>query len=327
MPQYPFLTRAYGPNAKGSTLTWEDLDNSLLFLSESINVTDNDILSGSNYLFVKADGTPSQNATELSASYTQAKASSPSATNRIAVLVSPGKYTFTSDFILDTQYIDVVSLTGECDVLVTGSGTVVISNDNMFVRGIDVDVKNFTMTGSLPSTVVKNCKGGDSSFGGYPPPTPGDFTSPGYFIASTFIDCVGGDYSFASNGSAYGKFINCTGGDYSFGQYCDGTFSNCIGGNYSFAWEGNIEGGLIENCTGGTFSFASIGDIGSPSEIPTVKNCVGGLNSFAQGTSNVYGLLQNCKLTSGDFNLTIANVTNNGAVISCIDALNNPQNS
>jgi hypothetical protein len=328
MSQYTFTTRAYGPSAKGSTLTWEDLDYSLLFLSESIDAANNDILSGSNYLFVKADGTPSQNATELSASYVQAKNSSPSATNRIAILVSPGEYTFASDFNLNTQYIDVVSLTGECDVLVTGSGTIIVGNDNMFVRGINVDVKNFTITGSLPSVVIKNCKGGDESFGGYPPPTPGDFTSPGYFIASTFIDCVGGDYSFASNGSAYGTFINCVGGDYSFGQFCDGTFSNCVGGDYSFAWEGNIEGGLIENCTGGIYSFASIGDIGSLIETATVKNCTGGLNSFAQGISNVYGLLQNCKLTSGNFNSTISNViANTGAVVSCIDASNNSQNS
>jgi hypothetical protein len=32
MSQYTFSTREYGPNAKGSTLTWEDLDYSLLFL-------------------------------------------------------------------------------------------------------------------------------------------------------------------------------------------------------------------------------------------------------------------------------------------------------
>ena len=37
MSQYTFQTRFYGPNAKGTTLTWEDLDDSLLFLSESIN--------------------------------------------------------------------------------------------------------------------------------------------------------------------------------------------------------------------------------------------------------------------------------------------------
>jgi hypothetical protein len=324
MSQYTFSTRQYGPNAKGSTLTWEDLDYSLLFLSESIN----EVLYGPNYTFVEANGSPTQNGISLSASYALAKTTNPSATDRFSVLLGPGKYEFTSSFVLDTEYIDIVSLTGDRDVYITGSNTIVVDTNNAYVRGIDVGTNNFTITGSFPNTIIKNCKGGDESFGGYPPPTPGDFTAPGYFIASTFIDCEGGDYSFASNGSAYGTFINCVGGNYSFGQFCDGIFSNCEGGDYSFAYQGNIEGGLIENCTGGIFSFASIGDIGLLVETATVKNCTGGLNSFAQGISNVYGLLQNCKLTLGDFTSTIANViSGSGAVISCVGASNNSQNS
>jgi hypothetical protein len=47
-------------------------------------------------------------------------------------------------------------------------------------------------------------------------------------MASTFVDCEGGDRSFAGNGSAYGTFTNCIGGNESFGNYCDGTFKNCI---------------------------------------------------------------------------------------------------
>jgi hypothetical protein len=226
MPTYPFLTRAYGPNAKGSILTWEDLDNSLLFLSESINVTDNDILSGSNYLFVKADGTPSQNATELSSSYVQAKSSSPSAANRIAVLVSPGEYTFASTFTLDTQYIDVVSLTGNCDVLITGSSTINITANDVYVKGIDVDIKNFTIADNLPLLKINNCKGGDYSFGGTANPTPGTQPLNPILINGTFIDCEGGKFSFAGNGMAYGTFINCVGSGSSFGYYCGGTFTD-----------------------------------------------------------------------------------------------------
>jgi hypothetical protein len=312
MSQYPFLTREYGPNAKGSTLTWEDLDNSLLFLSESLDIANNDILSGSNYLFVKADGTPSQNATEFSASYVQAKASSPSATNRISILVSPGKYTFASDFTLDTQYIDVVSLTGECDVLVTGSGTIQIGANDVYVRGIDVDVKNFTVTASLPLLKVKNCKGGDYSFGGYPPPVVGSPVFPGYTIASTFVDCVGGDYSFAGLGSAYGSFIGCIGGNFSFGSRCDGTFTNCTAGDYSFAYDADIEGGKLQNCIAGAYSFASIGSIQLGS---TLNNCIGGLDSFAQGVNPITSTLIGCILTSGSFN--ILNIGSGGQLIAC----------
>jgi hypothetical protein len=85
---------------------------------------------------------------------------------------------------------------------------------------------------------------------------------PGYTIASTFIDCVGGDYSFAGLGSAYGSFTGCVGGNYSFGSQCDGTFTNCTAGDYSFAYYYDIEGGKLQNCTAGAYSFASVGIIG-----------------------------------------------------------------
>jgi len=312
MPTYPFLTRAYGPNAKGSTLTWEDLDNSLLFLSSSINELIFNPLSGSNYIFVEANGTPTQNGLSLSASYAQAKNSSPSSTNRMAVLAGPGKYTFASNFTLDTQYIDVVSLTGECDVLVTGSGTIIVSANDAYVRGIDVDVKNFTISSSLPLLKIKNCKGGDYSFGGNTPPPVGGPASPGYTMAGTFIDCVGGDYSFAGLGSAYGSFIGCVGGNFSFGSRCDGTFINCTAGDYSFAYDADIEGGKLQNCTAGAYSFASIGSIESGAAL---NGCIGGLNSFAQGIDSVTGTLIGCILTNGSFNTL--NVGLGGQLIAC----------
>jgi hypothetical protein len=319
MSQYNFYTRTLGPNALGTTLTWEQLDNSLLFLSESIDSANNDILSGSNYLFVKADGTPSQNSTELSASYVQAKASSPSATNRISILVSPGEYAFASTFTLDTQYIDVVSLTGECDVLVTGSGTIAVTANDVYVRGIDVDVKNFTIVNSLPLLKVNNCKGGDLSFGGYPDQITGGIPSPGYTMAGTFINCEGGNISFAGNGSAYGTFINCTAGSGSFGNYCDGTFIDCTAGDSSFATLGDIEGGTLENCVGGTDSFASVGNI----EGAILKNCTGGQNSFAFNTG-ISGILQDCRLTTGNFSSTGVNLTPGGQLITCINSDNTP---
>ena len=318
MSQYPFLTRAYGPNAKGSTLTWEDLDNSLLFLSESIDSANNDILSGSNYLFVKADGTPSHNATELSASYVQAKASSPSATNRIAILASPGKYTFSSTFTLDTQYIDVVSLTGECDVLVTGSGTISITANDVYVRGIDVDVKNFTITDNLPLLKVKTCKGGNYSFGGQLNPIQGSLPLNPILVNGTFTDCEGGDFSFAGNGMAYGTFTNCVGGDSSFGYYCDGIFTNCIAGDFSFGGEMGLINGTMENCTAGDNSFAPVGNINATA---ILDNCVGGLNSFASTPAlPITGKLIKCRLTSGSFNPVTANPP--GDFILCINSDN-----
>jgi hypothetical protein len=318
MSQYPFSTRAYGPNAKGSTLTWEDLDNSLLFLSESINELNFTPLSGSNYVFVEANGTPTQNGLALSASYVQAKNSSPSSTNRIAVLAGPGRYTFASNFTLDTQYIDVVSLTGECDVLVTGSGTISVTANDVYVRGIDVDVKNFTVADNLPLLKVKTCKGGDYSFGGQLNPIPGSQPLNPILVNGTFTDCEGGDFSFAGNGMAYGTFTNCVGGDSSFGYYCDGIFTNCIAGDFSFGGDMGYIDGTMENCTAGDNSFAPVGNINSTA---VLDSCVGGLNSFASGpSSTITGKLIKCRLTSGNF--ATLNAQPPGDFILCINSDN-----
>jgi hypothetical protein len=320
MSQYTFTTREIGPNAKGETLTYIELDSSLLFLSESIETLSTNPLSGSNYLFVEASGTPSQNATSLSASYAQAKNSSPSATNRIAILAGPGKYEFSSSFDLDTQYIDILSITGERDILVTGSNTISISADNVFVRGIDVDAKNFTIADNLPSIKLVNCKGGDLSFGGtIDPPISGSLPLTSVLVNGTFIDCEGGDLSFAGNGIASGIFENCTGGDSSFGyDIIGGTFINCEGGDFSFGGgQGDLDAGYFENCTGGEGSFTIIGTI-LPDTI--LKDCIGDLYSFAsQGfiEGNLYG----CRLTSGSFNTL--NIQGSGSITLGIDGDNN----
>ena len=362
MSQYPFTTREIGPNAKGSALIFDELDESLLFLSSSLTTSGsiNDIsqslsilsgsftavsqsvveltaevlilsqsiselqfqpLSGSNYVFVEANGTPIQNGGYLTASYDLAKLTSPTINDRFSVLLGPGKYQLANNFIIDTEYIDVVSLTGDRDVYITGN-TIEITSNNVYVRGIDVGINNFTITGILPNTIIKNCKGGDESFGGNPTPPTGLPASPGYTMASTFIDCEGGDRSFAGYGSAYGTFINCIGGNESFGNYCDGTFTDCIGGNNSFATLGNIEGGTIKNCTSGDNSFAPIGNIDQGSEL---IECVGGINSFTvSGYGLQYGYLQECRVTVGIFP---NNITFPGQLINCVTPGTTPINA
>jgi hypothetical protein len=344
MSQYPFTTREIGPNAKGLPLTFDELDESLLFLSsslipsssvnnlsqsiveltaevlilsQSINEIDFHPLSGSNYIFVEANGTPTQNGGYLTASYALAKLTIPTITDRFSVLLGPGYYEFNSDFNIDTEYIDVVSLTGDRDVYITGSSTIVIGADNVYVRGIDVDTKNFTITSSFPNTIIKNCKGGDESFGG-------DSTLLNPFtMAGTFIDCEGGNISFAGNGLAYGTFINCIGGGESFGNSCDGTFKNCVGGDNSFANQGDIEGGTFENCTAGDASFASVGTIKQGSEL---IECVGGAISFTQnGFGMQKGYLQECRVTAG--NTFPTNNSFPGQLVNCVTPGSAPINA
>jgi len=299
------------------TLTYAELDSSLLFLSESFTETNNDVLSGSNYLFVKADGTPSENAFELSSSYEQAKLNSPSIDNRITILASPGKYEFDSIFELDTQYIDVVSLTGERDILITGSNTISITADDVYVKGIDVGTKNFIIADDLPLLKLNNCKGGDLSFGGTADPAPGDPPLPQILVNGTFINCEGGNLSFAGNGIASGVFENCIGGESSFGyDIIGGTFINCKGGDFSFGGaEGDIDG-YFENCTGGEGSFTVTGTI---LDGTIIKECTGNIYSFASN-GFIEGNLYNCKLNSGIFNTL--NVQGNGAIVLCIDGNN-----
>jgi hypothetical protein len=345
MSQYSFNTRILGPNALNRALTLEELDNSLLFLSSSLSASLDDFpalsqsvvdltaevlilsqsineiefhpLSGSNYIFVEANGTPTQNANYLTASYNLAKSTNLTGSDRFSVLLGPGKYEFVNNFIIDTPYIDVVSLTGDRDIYFTGS-TIEISADNVYIRGIDVGTNNFTITSSFPGVIIKNCKGGDESFGG------DSTTSSSYVIGSTFIDCEGGDYSFAGGaGLAYGTFINCIGGDYSFGQYCDGTFTNCVGGDYSFAYQGDIQDGIFENCTGGNNSFASLNNL-EPGAI--LRNCIGGSDSFMKGGTLIEGLLQGCKLTSGNFSSQVLAVLG-GGIRDCVNSNNTTANS
>jgi hypothetical protein len=372
MSQYTFNTRVIGPNPKGSALTLEELDNSLLFLSSSIgnpaavsqsvsaisqsvveltaevlilsqsiedlpavsqsivdlteevlilsqSISEIEIkpLSGSNYLLVEANGTPTQNALFLSASYTAIKNLTLTSTNRFSLLVAPGRYQFASDFILDTEYIDVVSLTGERDILITGSNTISITANDVYVRGIDVDTKNFTIADDLPLLKLKNCKGGDLSFGGTVNPTPGNPPITQILVNGTFINCEGGDLSFAGNGIASGIFENCIGGESSFGyDIIGGTFINCKGGDFSFGGaEGDIDG-HFENCTGGEGSFTVTGII---LEDTILKECTGDLYSFASN-GFIEGKLYNCRLTSGSFT---PNVQGNGDIVLSIDGNNN----
>jgi len=317
MSQYTFTTREIGPNAKGETLTYIELDSSLLFLSESIETLFTNPLSGSNYSFVEASGTPSENGLSLSASYALAKTYPVSSTNRFSILAGPGKYQFGSTFTLDTQYIDIVSLTGERDILVTGSNTVSITANDVYVRGIDVDNKNFTIADDLPLLKVNNCKGGDLSFGGTADPAPGDPPLTQILVNGTFINCEGGDLSFAGNGIASGIFENCTGGESSFGyDIIGGTFINCEGGDFSFGGaEGDIDG-YFENCTGGEGSFTITGTI---LDGTALKECTGDLYSFASN-GFIEGSLYNCRLTSGSFNTS--SIQGNGAIVLGINGDN-----
>jgi hypothetical protein len=281
-------------------------------------------IEGTQYVFVQANGTDVENATELQAAYDLAKTMSPSADNRITVVAAPGTYKFPSTFVMDTEFIDLVSLTGNRDVIfdidvvdpfqydpitfdITSIGEgLLIDTDNVFVKGIkgklrqSTNCNNFFGLGedyvlpiqiadNLPNIVIENCEGGPFSFGG-------DFTFRNNPInaSGTFTNCIGDSGSFGGDGgTASGTFTNCIGDSDSFGGYggtASGTFTNCIGADESFGGYGTASG-TFTNCEGGEDSFG--GDGGTASG--TFTNCIGDSGSFGGDGGTASGTFTNCE--------------------------------
>jgi len=271
-------------------------------------------LKGLSYIVVLAKGpTASDNAAELQAAYVTAQGMSPSVTNRITVIAAPGNYDFGSTpFVMDAEYIDLVSLDGNRSIVFNSAnsgGTISITANDVFVYGVDVVNKEFTIANNLNLLRVTNCKGGDFSFGG----------SVGILIevSGTFIDCIAGSNSFSCNvvnytGTASGTFINCAAGARSF-LGASGTFTNCTGGLGAFGGDG-IASGTFTKCTAGNNSFggsAFITGIASG----TFIDCTAGSTSFGGGTGSASGIFKNC--TAGDASFA-AGGTASGTFINCV---------
>lgn len=282
-------------------------------------------LEGTQYVFVKADGTDVENAQELQEAYDTAQTMSPSATNRITIVCGMGNYSFVNPFVMDQEYIDLVSLDGNKSIIFNSAGINVQGND-VFIKGVNVGVNTFLIADDLNLLRVENCEGGSFSFGGFA------------VTSGTFIKCIGGDTSFGSQSIASGTFTNCQGGEYAFGAYgtASGTFTDCVGSEFSFGSE-LLASGIFINCEGGTYAFAGAGTASG-----TFNNCVGGELSFGGdgGTASgvftkceagiksfgvggiLSGKLYYCQLTSGTFET----VSGAGITRLCIDGDNNENN-
>jgi hypothetical protein len=301
-------------NTGSGKLITNEFNSDIISATTYLNLPNEEWVGGAQYILVKAKGTDIENAAELQVAYTLATTMSPSATNRITIIAAPGNYNFgTSAFIMDTQFIDLVSLDGNRSIVFNSSnsaGTISITANNVFVKGVDVLTKQFTIASSLNLLKVENCAGGDFSF-----------SNSGllFFVSGTFTNCQGGNFSFGTGVIASGTFTNCTGGDGSFGGASFGTasgiFIDCKGGDASFG--GNNIGestGTFRNCIGGAVSFG-----GGNKSLGTYINCEAGLDSF---TGTILGKLYYCRLTSGTF----GNVVLNGKILYCVDGNNAPNN-
>lgn len=200
-------------------------------------------LKGTNYIYVQGDGTPIQNATELQSAYNQAKTLSPTSDNVITIICGSGEYKFPNTFVMDTPYIDLVSLTGNPDVLfdlendpITLDASenftnieyaLLIQADNVYVKGISgktINSPNYNIWyagdplfsypyiqgidigNNLPNVKIENCISGPWSFGS-------DYLFEGGALvkelSGTYINCKALNFSFAYQGTASGTFVDC----------------------------------------------------------------------------------------------------------------------
>lgn len=261
--------------------------------------------SGTNWSFVYGNGSWTENATQLQNAYTSAKSATPngsplSANNRFTIMVGAGYYEFSSNFVMDADFVDIVSITGNTDVIFNGAGTLSITGNDVFVKGVSTTTKAFTIATGLASLVLENCIGGDNSFkaaivsGTFINCTGGTDAFGGANTASgIFINCTGGDNSFAGTGTASGTFTNCTGGTSAFGGFgvnASGTFTNCTGGQYAFGGGGGTASGTFRRCTASNYSF---GGGGSGTANGTFIDCEGLTQAFG-GDGTAGGIFVNC---------------------------------
>lgn len=302
-------------------------------------------LQGTNYLSVLATGTPTENGISVLSAYAAAQAMTPngaalSATNRVVILLAPGYYSFDEGsptggiFTVNSSFIDLESLSGVPDVYFS-SMQVLSTGDGINVRisGIDTTKNSYFVHGAFAvaasggvneSLYIRDCVGGEYSFGSY-----------SMSINGTFDSCIARAYSFGytANSAPIGIVATSTSG-----TNLSGTFKNCIAGNYSFlsteaTMFSNVANfGTIDNCTAGSYSFCY--SVRGSFNAGTIKNCTAGTYSFCSGNelisgtcnSTNSGVINNCTANSNSFVSVIGTATdaaqNQGTISNCSAANN-----
>jgi hypothetical protein len=168
-------------------------------------------LAGTSYIYVTGNGASSTvNGEELLAAYNLAKTMTPFGNNitehnRIAIVIAPGRYyvSFSPDgrWDIDTNYVDIISLTGERDVFIEDD--INITANDVLIRGlystydiyVDSNLSNLRMENCLAYNLAKGNVNFDNDVN----------------ISGTFIDCEATNAGFAADllGTASGTFINC----------------------------------------------------------------------------------------------------------------------
>lgn len=281
-------------------------------------------LTGTSYVYVAGDGTPTQNGTALVNAYNAAIAKTPSASNVITVLVAPGVYDTTTTFTMNTQYINVVSLDGNRSVIM--SQNVLITANNVFVGGLIAGEIN--IGSNLSALTVRNCSANNGF--GY---IDNSASATTLVVSGTFIDCSVGGNGFGATSNitpsvvhsitVSGTFIRCTatrGFGYVIGTsgtpvvVVTGVFTDCTASNRSFGHLNNNNftrtgsscTGTFDRCSSGVQSFGGgvLGFAGTAINCLASSGSGGSDSSFIggwPGGSQLTGRLFYCRLSAGTF--------------------------
>jgi hypothetical protein len=297
-----------------TVITNTDIGSNLALAGSPLKLTATEQLRGQNYIVVYGKNqTPQQNGFDLYSKYNLAKIATPygqplSDSNRFTVFVAPGVYVLTViDILLDTPYIDIISLSGETDVVISSTVSnvpITVATSDIRLRGFDLGSQAIHINSSYGNNYFENIIGGDYNFSNL---------NNGGDIAGNFKNCVGGSFAFgdANNGQItfQSTFENCTALEYSFGYtLLESNLKNCTASFSSFGLNG------IESCTL-TDCKSNSGDCFGTNTIiksSTLTNCSAGSYSFGRtnGTSEILNsTLINCTALEGSFSNYIENST------------------
>jgi len=248
-----------------------------------------------------------------------------SATNRRTLILMPGVYNLTSTWPIDTDYVDVVSVSGnpEDTVVVRGTGGATVTQTANDVRLRGFTIKQTAYAAGDHALLLSPSSANTASV----------YTNMKFTAAATSATCqyvlsravystkdLGGtwedcgdltqDYlwSCPSDNNITGTFRRCYGRDHCWimetpgngAGVLSGTWSFCIANDHSYggsfeicASYGNSITGTMEFCTGGNRCFAKYKTISG-----TVRYCTGKAYCFAAG-GTISGVVEYNKSIGG----------------------------
>jgi len=289
------------------------------------------VISGTRVLGVNAGGSAIENAVSLRAVYAIAKTMTPLVTDRVLILLPPGKYDFVLGDVddlnhgleLDTEFIDLEGMTGNPeDVILTSQiatasrGTVEQTADDVKMRGFAMDIESASGVGSLgtkpaayfPTTALGSTELIDIAYSSQNANSYAMRASIDY--SGVFTNCVVGNQGFGYGGTVSGTFTNCKGGNECFGYFgtASGVFANCVGGSSCFGANG-VANGIFIACVGESSSFGS----NASTSAAVMRRCRSTGRSDA--IKNWQGLMIDCEIEVTGVNKHAVEVTDSNARI------------